>query len=636
MKRTITATIFCLLTYLFLCNPVFSDAPQTENNVVETEKMVVTSTMSEKIMKDAPGAIEVITEQDLIEMNAETLADALEDAAGLVVNTETGRIIRPSIRGTSNKHTLILIDGRRLTSGFKDLSGIEQIPVEMIKQIEVVRGPASALYGSDAIGGVINIITKKPTKSLRAGGSFSFGQTTYGEGDEYNGTAYIGDTFNKFGFFLAAGYRDKDRFDLDGEAPDDSDDISMKSLGGRFSFDINTQHRLFAGFEAIDRDFSGLRDLQNMDRERDMDDKRLNYFLEYNWKIAPTDTLLLRVNRSEHENDLTITPATTPIANSIGDESDADHTLNQFEGRYSGLFGDKHLITVGTEYVEEKRSDVTGMNDKMDTLSAYIQEEYQVIDPLYVVLSVRFDDYSDYGDKWTPRASLTYSILNNLRLKASYGKGFRAPDFLELYVPTYQRQGRQVIGPNEALGAESSESYEIGMEGEYKDFQGRITWFQNDIDDMIDYILYMTTGSGRNQIQYFQYQNISKASMHGLEVEGSLKLPKGFMLTGNLAYLKTEDETTGDELEGKPHYKGSLKLSYRYLPMGINTNIRMTYLGKRYYASGDYGHTTLYKIYFSKDFLKNTSLFAGVDNVFNRDDYGNPRYLYAGIRFDLK
>ena len=618
MKKSIT--VFCLLSFLFFCNSSFSDESRGEEDIVESDKMVVTATMSEKIIKDAPGAIEVITEQDIIEMNAETLAEVLEDAAGLVVSTETGRIIRPSIRGTGNKHTLIMIDGRRITSGFKDLNGIEQIPVEMIRQIEVVRGPASALYGSDAIGGVINIITKKPSKSLITGGSINFGQTTYGDGDEYNGTVYIGDTFNQFGFFLAAGYRDKDRFDLDSEAPDDSDDISMKSLGGRFTYDINTKHNLLAGFETIDRDFAGLRDLQNMDRERDIDDQRLNYFMEYNWKITPTDALTLRVNRSEHKNDLTITPATTPIAGAIGDESDAEHTLDQFEGRYSGLLGDKHLLTIGTEYVEEKRSDITGMNDKMDTVSSYIQDEYQVIDPLYIVVSVRFDDYSDYGDKWTPRASLTYSIINNLRLKASYGKGFRAPDFLELFVPTYERQGKKIIEPNEALGAESSESYEMGVEGEYKDFQGRLTWFKNNIDNMIDSILYMTTGSGNRQIEYYKYQNISRASMHGLELEASLKLPKGFMLTGNLAYLKTKDETTGEELEGKPDYKSSLKLSYRYLPMGINANIRMTYLGERYYSSGNYDHTTLYKIYFSKDLFKNTSLFTGVDNVFNRDD----------------
>ncbi len=633
MKRSIILLTFIIST--ILCNSAFSEEKKSEEEILDTDKMVVTSTMSEKFIKDAPGAIEVITALDLIEMNAETLSDALEDAAGLVVTTESGRIIRPSIRGTGNKHTLVLIDGRRIVSGFKDMSGIEQIPVEMVSRIEVVRGPASALYGSDAMGGVINIITKKPSDSFTAGASASFGQTTYSEGDEYNGSAYAGSTFNKFGVFIAGGYRDKDRFDLDDAAPDDSDEISMKSLGARFTYDINSSNSLISGFEAIDRDFAGLRDLQNMDRERAINDKRLSYFIEYDSRLTQTGTLMLRANRSEHENDLTVTPPTNPIAGSIGDESHAERSLNQFEGRYTDMLNDSHLLTLGAEYVEETRKDASGMDNDVDTLSLYLQDEYQIVDPLYLVMSVRWDDYSDYGSEWTPRASLTYSIKSNFRFKASYGMGFRAPDFLELYVPTYMKQGKEIYEPNPSLEAESSESFEVGVEGEYKNFQGRVTWFDNSIEDMIDAVYYMSTGSGKSQKDYYRYQNIAEASMHGLELEGSLKLPAHFTLTGNFSYLKTKDETTGNELEGKPEHKGSLKLGYSYKPMGIRTNLRVTYLGDRYYETGDSEHTTLFKAYFSKNISKTVSLFAGVDNIFNRDDYGNPRYFYAGIRFDL-
>ena len=633
MKKYII--LVTLIHSLILCSFTYSEENQPEEDFFESDKMVVTSTMSEKIIKDAPGAIEVITTRDLIEMNAQTLADALLDAAGLVVTTESGRIIRPGIRGTGNKHTLVLIDGRRIVSGFKDMSGIEQIPVEMVSRIEVVRGPASALYGSDAVGGVINIITKKPSDSLSAGGSFSFGQTTYSEGDEYNGSAYAGSSFDKFGFFIAGGYRDKDRFDLDNAAPDDSDEISMTSLGARFTYDINSSNSLITGFEAIDRDFAGLRDLQNMDRERAINDKRLSCYIEYDGKLAQTGTLMLRANRSEHENNLTITPPTNPIAGSIGDESHAERSLNQFEGRYTDMLNNSHLLTFGAEYVEETRTDASGMDNDVDTLSLYLQDEYQIIDPLYLVMSVRWDDYSDYGSEWTPRASLTYSIKSNFRFKASYGMGFRAPDFLELYVPTYMKQGKQIYEPNPSLEAESSKSFEAGVEGEYKDFQGRITWFDNSIEDMIDAVYYTSTGSGKSLKEYFQYRNISKASMHGLELEGSLKLPAHFTLTGNFSYLKTKDETTGKELEGKPDCKGSLKLGYNYNPMGIRLNLRATYLGDRYYESGESEHTTLFKAYFSKDISKTMSLFAGVDNIFNRDDYGNPRYFYTGIRFDL-
>ena len=615
-------------------NAVFG-ATQTNADLVKAEGMVVTATMTKKIIKEAPGSIEVITEQDLLDMNADTLADALEEATGLLMTTETGRMMRPSIRGTGNKHTLILMDGRRITSGFKDLQGLEQIPVDMISRIEVVRGPASALYGSDAIGGVVNIITKTPPEKMTMGGTIKYGQSTYGEGEESIGSAYAGNAMGRFGFLLAGGYRDKDKYDRDGAAPDDGDDIEMKSAGGRFSYKINEDHGLLAGFEAVDRNFTGLRDLQNLDRERDADDRRLNYFLEYDGKITPKSSLMLLANHSWHENEITVDPPTSEIVGAIGDESNAERSLNQLEGRFSSLILPNHLLTLGTEYVKESREDESGLDDDVETFSIYAQDEYQIFEPLYMALSVRWDNYSDFGSEWTPRLSMTYAILENLRLKGAWGKGFRAPEFLELFIPTYMRQGKQINEPNADLEPESSESYEIGLQGEYKNLQAGITWFKTDIEALIEAVYYASTGSGKSRKDYYQYRNIAEASMWGLEFECRLKLPAGFTLSGNLAYLDTEDKTTGDELEGRPDYKGSVKLAYQCLPLKIRANVRVTHVGERYYAAGDEGSITLVDTYLSKDMTDRLQLFAGIDNLFNtgKDDYEEPEFFYCGIRF---
>ena len=633
MKKDVI--VICLFFALFpLGSHVFA-ATQTSGGTVKTEEMVVTATMTKKILKEAPGSIEVITEQDLLEMNAETLAEALEASTGLLMTTETGRMMRPSIRGTGNKHTLVLMDGRRITSGFKDLQGLEQIPVDMIKRIEIVRGPASALYGSDAIGGVINIITKRPSKTLTMGATAKYGQSTYGEGDETMGSAYVGNSMGRFGFLLAGGYRDKDKYDRDGVAPDDGDSIEMKSAGGRFSYELNDGHDLLAGFEAVDRNFTGLRDLQNLDRERDTDDHRLNYFLEYNGKITSDVSLMLLANRSWHENDVSVDPPTAEIAGAIGDEANAERTLNQLEGRFTFLTFKGHLLTLGTEYLEEQREDDSGLDDNVETFSVYAQDEYQIFEPLYMALSLRYDDFSDFGSEWTPRVSMTYAILDNLRLKGAWGKGFRAPGFLELFIPTYMRQGKQINEPNDNLDPESSESYEIGLQGEYKNFQAGITWFKTDIEDLIETVYYTSTGSGKKKKDYYRYQNIAEATMRGLEFECRLNLPAGFTLSGNLAYLDTEDKTTGEELEGRPDYKGSVKLAYQYLPLGIRTNIRVTHIGERYYAAGDEGSMTVVDTYLSRDMTDRLQLFAGVDNLFNtgKDNYEEPEFFYCGVRF---
>ena len=211
------------------------DGSDGTDGTVDAGTVVVTATMTEKQIADVPGAVQVITGQALIEMNAQTVADAVAEATGLVVTTETGRQKRPSIRGTGNNHTLLLIDGRRLAAGFKDLLGLEQVPVDMIERIEVVRGPASALYGSDAIGGVVNVITKTPSRDLSMGLTAQYGQSIYHEGQEAVGSAYVGDTWGRLGLLLAGGYRDKDGYDRDGVTPDDGDDIAFGSGGGRLA-----------------------------------------------------------------------------------------------------------------------------------------------------------------------------------------------------------------------------------------------------------------------------------------------------------------------------------------------------------------------------------------------------------------
>ena len=600
---------------------------------VDAGKVVVTATMTEKQISDVPGAVEVITRQEMIDMNAQTVADAVAEATSLVVTTETGRQNRPSIRGTGSNQTLLLIDGRRLAAGFKDLLGLEQVPLDMIERIEVVRGPASALYGSDAIGGVVNVITRTPPRNLSMGLTAQYGQSIYHEGQEAVGSAYVGDTWDRLGLLLAGGYRDKDGYDRDGVTPDDGDDIQLGSGGGRLSFELNEHHRLLAGVEAVEKNAIGLRDIQQMDRERDADDSRLNYFLEYAGHPTDISSLMLRVNHSEHENEIDIDPPTSLIPGAIGDENNANRWLDQVEGRFSGMLFGRHLVTIGGEYREEGREDDSGLDDDIDNLSAYFQDDVQIFDPLCLVLGVRWDDHSDFGSQWTPRASLTYRLVDHLRLKAGYGEGFRAPGFLELYVPTYMKRGKQVYEPNADLAPETSKSYEIGIEGEYKRFRGRVMAFKTSIEDMIEAVYYASSGMGQSKKDYYQYQNIGEATMSGVEIEWGLGLPMGFDLSGNLAYLDTENEDTGEELEGRPDYKGSLKLGYHHADAGFRANLRLDYIGERYYADEPEDDVTQLSAYLSKTILDGVVLFAGIDNIFDAGSGSDiePTFYYGGV-----
>ncbi len=623
------AALVMAFTLLFLSSAMASETKTDD-------ALVVTATMTEKSVKEAPGSVEMITRQDLEDMNAQTLADAVENAAGLVVTMETGRNMRPSIRGTGTKHALVLIDGRRLAPGFKSFTGMEQIPVDMIDHIEVLRGPGSALYGSDAIGGVVNVITRKipDTMTLEAAGEV--GQSTYSQGDLRMGRALVGTKTGTVGFLLSGSIRNKDGYDRDGVTPDDGDDIQLGAVAGRMSWDISKTHQLLTGFEYLEKNAKGLRDMEKKDRERDANDDRLNLFAEYNGTLTPVSNLMVRVNHASHKTDIDIDPPTSNITGAIGDEKHSQRQLNQLEARFTSLFFDRHMITAGVEGREVSREDDDGLDHDITNLSCLLQDEYQVTDKLYLLFGGRVDKHSDFGGQFTPRVSATYSVMDNFRIKASAGKGFRAPDLNELYIHVYMKRGKEIYRPNRDLDPETSTSFELSLEGELKTFHGRISGFQTNIDDLIEPVFDYSKGSGKKKISYYTYQNITQARMRGVELEAGMGLPMGVKLSGTLTWMDAENRDTGKDLENRPDIIGSVKLAYSNTDMGLKANLRLNHTGERKSGNDTIKPLTWADFRISKTLFKQMELYAGVNNIANAyTDRGTqslePTFFYTGV-----
>lgn len=596
----------------------------------ELEQVVVTATMTERTVADAPGSVEIITSREIREMNASTVAQALEAAVGLEIKTESGRVSAPSIRGTKSKHTLILIDGRRLAAGFRDIVDIHQIPVTLVDRIEIVRGPASSLYGSDALGGVVNIITKKPAKKWQAGAKAQYGVNKSGDGKEYLASGYGGGHYERFSFIGGAEYLKKEGWDRVVNENDDGDKTRMGFGAGRFALELLHHQTFSGGFEYGDMNRDGLRYMEAINRDRDSTDTRSGYFLQYDAKINGLYPIMFRINRSEARSKILITP---PTSASSGEAGTTEYFLNQAEGRASGLFFDRHLVTAGFELRKEGRDDDTS-NMNTNNLSAFLQDEYQIFDPLCLVIGLRFDHHSEFGSQWTPKASLIYNFNKYLRAKGSYGRGFRAPTITELSITSWKQKGKLIYEPNPNLDAESSDSYELRLEGEYKILRGSVTFFRNDVRNMIDAVYYKTEGTGANKKDYYKYRNIAHAVMQGVELESGVKIPFGFSLTGNLTWLDTEDKDTEKDLEGQPDYKGSLKLAYDYAPWKLHANVRGSYYGRTYYASGDEGGYGLLHVYVSKGLVNHVKLYAGVDNILDRTEK-EPTFYYSGVSLDF-
>ncbi|PIE70005.1 MAG: TonB-dependent receptor [Deltaproteobacteria bacterium] len=623
-----------LVLTLFFSTSAVAEEPDT--NPVNVSPLVVTATLTDKSLKEVPGSVEIITRQDLEDNHAQTLSDAVEHAAGLVVTMVTGRNQRPSIRGTGTKHSLVLIDGRRMAAGFKSYTGMEQIPVDMIDRIEVLRGPASALYGSDAIGGVINVITRKTPDAFTLEATVEAGQTTYQEGEFDAGRALVGTRAGDVGFLLSGSFRESNRYDLDGVAPDDADDFQLTAVAGRVSYDFSEDHHLLTGFEYMAKNAKGLRDIERMDRERDADDDRLNLFLEYTGRPTAVSDLLVRVNHSTHAADIEINPETSLIPGAIGDESHSDRTLGQLEARFTTLLFEDHILTIGLEGREEEREDDSGLNHDVDTLSALVQDEYQATDRFYLLLGGRFDEHSDFGSNFAPRASVTVALMDNFRIKASAGQGFRAPDINELFIPVFMKRGKQIYQPNDDLDPETSTSYELSFEGEAGTFHGRVTGFQTDIDDLIEPVFDYAQGSGKKKKSYYTYQNIAEARMRGVELEAGVDLPLGFDLSGNLTFLDTENKDTGEELENRPDVNGSIKLGYTHTDLGLRAILRLNHTGERNYDGGDEEDVTWADAKVTQRILDHLDVFAGIDNITNAYTHRAsadlaPSFYYAGL-----
>jgi len=646
MKKLFT-TILMLAFVQFFSPAAWCQSPAGEP--VTLGKTVVTATMTPKEINDAPGSIEVITSTEIKAMGAETVAEALTDAVGLDLDFVAGKGMIPQIRGLTNKRTLILIDGMRFATGFRDTTvDLTEMSVEIIDRIEIVRGPSSALYGSEAIGGVINLITKTPPAKPGGEATVRYGQNTYGDANNYIAKGALGSSWGKFGFLLAGHANITDKFDRyrDDHLTDIDDEERYMGMV-KLTFEPTEDHRLTAGVIYQDITREGLRPKNKTVTDREVNNDRTDLFLQYDGNIYNT-AFMVRGYYSKFDlwRDYTDIGHLNPKNKFPYEEFDLENELYQFEARASRLFG-QHLVTLGTEYREEERSGVENRGESdfsktIDNRAIFLQDDFPIFERLQLTAGVRFDDQSDFGSEFSPRLSLVYKILDNLRLKASYGEGFRAPSVYELYVETINMRGD--IKPNPDLDQETSRSYEIGMDGEYGPLTGKIMFFRNDLEDMITKIQIgsriTTQGKKKKKIPIFEMRNVDEAYTQGVELEAGITLPYHLSLAGNTTFIDSHNDETGDDLLEVPEIKSTLRLTYDNPDFGFTGNLRMNYTGEQLLSNKlegegqQAGGYTLWHVYGAKTILDNFEIFAGIDNLFNKkfSHYANRgMFWYTGL-----
>ncbi|RYJ16555.1 catecholate siderophore receptor CirA [Rahnella variigena] len=631
-------------------------AEDTSEVKEKEDQMVVTASSIEQNLKDAPASISVITREDLQKKPVQNLKDVLKDVPGVQITNESDNRQGVSIRGLGSGYTLILVDGKRVNSRnavFRhndfDLSWI---PAESIERIEVVRGPMSSLYGSDALGGVVNIITRKVGTKWH--GTLS-ADTTVQEhrdrGDSGNGNFFASgplvDDLLGVKVYGALGKREKD------QASSASGSTGQPRIEGYTSRNANVEFSLTPD---EDQDITFGYGMDRQDRDSDTLDKnrieRENYSLGHNgrWGLANTELRFYGEN-IENKNAETITSKN-----------------NSLDGKVVIPLGDyNQFLTFGGEYRNDKLEDGVNMKNGGSTqanqYALFLEDEWRMFENLALTGGVRMDDHENYGVNWSPRAYLVYNATDTVTMKGGWASAFKAPSLLQLS-PDWQsascRGSCNVVGSKD-LKAETSESVEFGLyyagqEGLLEDVTASATVFQNDIDDMITVIrtanrslapTYQNfAGFDASGNPIFQYYNVNKARIRGLETELGLPLTDQLNLKLNYTYNDARDLSNGGNkpLSELPFHTSNATLDWKPLD-AWSFYLSANYKGKsRTVTDGNAtpGGYTIWNTGGSYAVNKAVKIRAGVLNLtdkdLNRDDYSyneDGRRYFAAVDYSF-
>ncbi len=610
-----------------------------------TDTIVITGTRRVSPLADSPVAVEVIRREDIEQSQARNAAEALDRSLGLIV-TNSFRGDGLEIQGLSARHVLVLLDGERVTGKVGEQLDLSRFAAESIERIEVVKGAGSAIYGSDAIGGVINIITRKarrkPSASLDLlGGSDARAEITT------NGAYREGDVGASFSF----GFRRQDPYRLDDTSPATTasgfeDLSSMLRLDARLTDDLKVDARvqhLYREQTAIDATELPP-DLEGNPRWRLID--RTEYLHTLQARLAPE----LRLAKG-HTLELSVSGSASwswlieDQRNGTQYDRRQPTTETLFGGtlQYSGTLGD-HMLTSGlelfNEYLASER--LEGGDPTRLRFAAYVQDEWRLLDALVVLPGARVDYDSQFGVAVTPRLAVRYDPLPELTLRASYGFGFRAPGFRELYLVFENPSVGYRVEGNPDLAPERSRSLELSVDLHPTDrFTTTLSVFRHDLDNLI---VSLPAVSRPGQLDLYGYANVATAVSQGFEARVVGAPHRRLKLDASYGFTDSRDGETHEKIAGRATHQLTAQVSWRP-PFGLDLSVRGMVLGPRPFEVDldrdgafervDSDWHALFDVRAAYDLTPNLRAFGGIDNVFGTGDPDifpiRPRNFYLGL-----
>jgi outer membrane receptor for ferrienterochelin and colicins len=657
--------------------------------------VVVTATRTARPVDEVPIPVQLIDKEQIERIGSLRLDEVLQEQTGLQMISDHGSGLQ--MQGLSSDYILILIDGEPVigrTAGTVDLS---RLTVNNIERIEIIRGPSSSLYGSEAMAGVVNIITK----GNDFGWQGSFG-TQYRSFNTLDAQAEAGFRNERLSVRMFANRLSSDGYDLTPESVSQTvAPYEAFTLGPKLSYDISEKLKLTVSSRFYRESSEDLMDLSLDGEETRMD----NINQRSDWNVLPIlefrpndrHKLQFRQYLSGYE---TLSELNFSEGRQNYDRSTFDQTFQRSEAQYDWYQSDKHIITAGAGYLGEQ-VEATRYDDANSFTShyAFAQYQWQPSERWNVVAGGRFDVHSAYADRLSPKLAVGYHPNKWLNVRASFGGGYKAPDFRQLLlaftnpVAGYSVFGSRVVQEKfaeveaqgqiervfidpatiEEIRAESSLAYNLGFDIKPKEsIHWQVNLFYNDIQDLIETAPIARKVNGQNIFSYF---NFSEVITQGVETQLDYEPFPAWSFSLGYQYLDSRDQQAYEQIQNgeifgrdannrtialtaedygglfnRSRHSGNAKVFYTNRRHDFDINLRGIYRGR--WGFGDFNGNSvldadneyadgywLFNLAGRKHFGDKLSLEAGVNNLFGQTTINEPalagRLLFAGIQFNF-
>lgn len=597
-------------------------------------ELVVTGSRYERQLKDVPVITRVISREEIETVNPVDFTTLLEyTLPGIQFYYNTmSQVPEITYQGMDAKAVLFLLDGERI-SGESGDSNIDysRFNINDIERIEVVRGAASTLYDSRAIGGVINIITKKSVRPFTASMHTRYAGK---KGQSYSASAGV--NLHRFSSLTSFGWRKRDSYlvkdeqgkqkeiiNPDGSVTKSKTDPVAFNIYGYSIMDISQK----LSYNFSDR-FTGSARISYYTNKRDKYDNA-RYYQRYRdlilsgklkWQFADNQNLDLSYIRDNYIKDNVYVDDDERVYGNV------NSTIRLY---YTGMFG-KHTLSGGVDLLREDMKhhfmkDTATVH--MNQYSFCLQDDWQLTDKMNIVVGVRGDKGGSYRLHFTPKVSVLYRPLKTITLRAGYSQGYRIPNLKELYQEFNMGGMGIMMYGNKDLKPEEGTQISASVEYDYKGLNLSVSTYHNRYKNKISYE-YISPGKSWNM----KYVNALNVKTTGVEVTANYKLPFGLRFSGGYSYVYDYDERDGYNMSWvRPHsarlssvYKhrfGKTTESVAFNTSWVSSITRYAYSSSdKTYTKTKYDPRTLCSLNLRSELPRGIAIGLMVDNIFNYRD----------------